>query len=63
MHEWGAVGFRSGFMFHNLEWAHDWILIIHHAPLTQILSSRNLTVSAPSSLLGSGACGAEVSSQ
>lgn len=23
MHEWGAVGFRSGFMFHNLEWAHD----------------------------------------
>jgi hypothetical protein len=21
--EWGAVGFRSGFMFHNLEWAHD----------------------------------------
>jgi hypothetical protein len=23
MHEWGAVGFRSAFMFHNLEWAHD----------------------------------------
>ena len=23
MHEWAAVGFRSGFMFHNLEWAHD----------------------------------------
>jgi glycosyltransferase involved in cell wall biosynthesis len=21
--EWGAVGFRSGFMLHNLEWAHD----------------------------------------
>ncbi len=21
--EWGAVGFRSGFMFHNLEWAHE----------------------------------------
>ncbi len=21
--EWGAVGFRSGFMFHNLEWLHD----------------------------------------
>lgn len=21
--EWGAVGFRSAFMFHNLEWAHD----------------------------------------
>ena len=20
---WGAVGFRSGFMFHNLEWLHD----------------------------------------
>jgi glycosyltransferase involved in cell wall biosynthesis len=23
MHDWGAVGFRSAFMFHNLEWAHD----------------------------------------
>jgi hypothetical protein len=23
MQEWGAVGFRSAFMFHNLEWAHD----------------------------------------
>ena len=23
LREWGAVGFRSGFMFHNLEWAHD----------------------------------------
>jgi glycosyltransferase involved in cell wall biosynthesis/peptidoglycan/xylan/chitin deacetylase (PgdA/CDA1 family) len=21
--EWGAAGFRSGFMFHNLEWLHD----------------------------------------
>lgn len=21
--EWGAVGFRSGFMFHNLDWAHS----------------------------------------
>ena len=21
--EWGAVGFRAGFMFHNLEWLHD----------------------------------------
>jgi hypothetical protein len=21
--EWGAVGFRSGFMLHNLEWAHE----------------------------------------
>ncbi len=21
--EWGVVGFRSGFMFHNLEWLHD----------------------------------------
>jgi glycosyltransferase involved in cell wall biosynthesis/peptidoglycan/xylan/chitin deacetylase (PgdA/CDA1 family) len=21
--DWGAVGFRSGFMLHNLEWAHD----------------------------------------
>jgi glycosyltransferase involved in cell wall biosynthesis len=21
--EWGAVGFRSGFMFHNLEWQHE----------------------------------------
>ena len=21
--EWGAAGFRSGFMLHNLEWAHD----------------------------------------
>ena len=21
--EWGACGFRSGFMHHNLEWAHD----------------------------------------
>lgn len=21
--EWNAVGFRSGFMFHNLDWAHD----------------------------------------
>lgn len=21
--EWGAKGFRSGFMFHNLDWAHD----------------------------------------
>jgi glycosyltransferase involved in cell wall biosynthesis len=21
--EWGAVGFRSGFMFHNLDWHHD----------------------------------------
>lgn len=21
--EWGAVGFRSGFMFHNLDWLHD----------------------------------------
>jgi glycosyltransferase involved in cell wall biosynthesis len=21
--EWGAVGFRAGFMFHNLEWIHD----------------------------------------
>jgi glycosyltransferase involved in cell wall biosynthesis len=23
LQEWGAVGFRSGFMFHNLEWMHD----------------------------------------
>ena len=23
LREWNAVGFRSGFMFHNLEWAHD----------------------------------------
>ena len=23
LREWGAVGFRSGFMLHNLEWAHD----------------------------------------
>ncbi len=23
LHQWGAVGFRAGFMFHNLEWAHD----------------------------------------
>jgi predicted glycosyltransferase len=23
MKEWGAVGFRSGFMFHNLDWFHD----------------------------------------
>jgi hypothetical protein len=23
LQEWGAVGFRSGFMFHNLEWLHD----------------------------------------
>ena len=23
LREWRAVGFRSGFMFHNLEWAHD----------------------------------------
>ncbi len=23
MKEWGAVGFRSGFMLHNLEWLHD----------------------------------------
>jgi hypothetical protein len=23
MHDWSAVGFRSAFMFHNLEWAHD----------------------------------------
>ena len=23
LRDWGAVGFRSGFMFHNLEWAHD----------------------------------------
>ena len=23
LHEWGAKGFRSGFMFHNLEWVHD----------------------------------------
>jgi len=23
LHEWGAVGFRSGFMLHNLEWLHD----------------------------------------
>ena len=21
--EWGAIGFRSGFMLHNLDWAHD----------------------------------------
>jgi hypothetical protein len=21
--EWGAVGFRAGFMFHNLDWVHD----------------------------------------
>ena len=21
--DWGAVGFRSGFMFHNLDWLHD----------------------------------------
>jgi hypothetical protein len=23
LREWGAVGFRSGFMLHNLEWAHE----------------------------------------
>ena len=23
IHEWGAVGFRSGFMLHNLDWLHD----------------------------------------
>jgi hypothetical protein len=23
LQEWGAVGFRSGFMFHNLAWLHD----------------------------------------
>jgi hypothetical protein len=23
LREWGAVGFRSGFMFHNLDWAHQ----------------------------------------
>jgi hypothetical protein len=23
LHEWNAVGFRSGFMHHNLEWMHD----------------------------------------
>ncbi|HJT82487.1 MAG TPA: DUF354 domain-containing protein, partial [Chthoniobacterales bacterium] len=23
LHEWGAVGFRSAFMLHNLEWLHD----------------------------------------
>jgi len=23
LHDWGAVGFRSGFMLHNLEWLHD----------------------------------------
>jgi glycosyltransferase involved in cell wall biosynthesis len=23
LREWGAKGFRSGFMFHNLEWIHD----------------------------------------
>lgn len=23
LHEWGAVGFRAGFMLHNLEWFHD----------------------------------------
>jgi glycosyltransferase involved in cell wall biosynthesis len=23
LREWGAKGFRSGFMFHNLEWVHD----------------------------------------
>jgi len=23
LREWGAVGFRSGFMLHNLEWAHQ----------------------------------------
>jgi len=23
LREWGAVGFRSGFMLHNVEWAHD----------------------------------------
>jgi uncharacterized protein len=23
LHEWNAVGFRSGFMFHNLDWMHD----------------------------------------
>lgn len=23
LREWGAVGFRSAFMFHNLEWMHD----------------------------------------
>ncbi len=23
LNEWGAVGFRSAFMFHNLEWSHD----------------------------------------
>ncbi|MFL6514834.1 MAG: DUF354 domain-containing protein [Chthoniobacterales bacterium] len=23
LHEWGAVGFRAGFMLHNLEWLHD----------------------------------------
>jgi len=23
LRKWGAVGFRSGFMLHNLEWAHD----------------------------------------
>lgn len=23
LHEWGACGFRSGFMFHNLDWLHE----------------------------------------
>jgi len=23
LQEWGSVGFRAGFMFHNLEWLHD----------------------------------------
>jgi glycosyltransferase involved in cell wall biosynthesis len=23
VHEWGVAGFRSGFMFHNMEWVHD----------------------------------------
>ena len=23
MREWNAVGFRSGFMHHNLDWLHD----------------------------------------
>jgi uncharacterized protein len=23
VHEWGAAGFRSGFMLHNLDWLHD----------------------------------------
>ena len=32
LREWDAVGFRSGFMFHNLEWAHQ--LDVHYEAST-----------------------------